>query len=94
MLYFRMVTVPDLSAVTHVDGSARVQTVTSESNEPLYDLLSAFAERTGVGVLCNTSLNFKGSASSTACPTSSDTAGSAAWTTSWWTTSGSGAMAS
>jgi hydroxymethyl cephem carbamoyltransferase len=59
MLYFRMVTSPDLGAVTHVDGSARVQTVTSESNGPLHDLLSVFAERHGVGVLCNTSLNFK-----------------------------------
>lgn len=60
MLYFRMVTSPDLKAVTHVDGSARVQTVTRDSNRPLHDLLSAFAERRGVGVLCNTSLNFKG----------------------------------
>lgn len=60
MLYFRTVTNPDLKAVTHVDGSARVQTVTRESNKPLHDLLSAFAARKGVGVLCNTSLNFKG----------------------------------
>jgi len=60
MLYFRMATRPDLKAVTHVDGSARVQTVTRESNRPQHELLSAFAERHGVGVLCNTSLNFKG----------------------------------
>lgn len=60
MLYFRMVTHPSLGAVTHVDGSARTQTVTPETNKPLYDLLSAFAERTGIGVLCNTSLNYKG----------------------------------
>ena len=60
MLYFRMVTTPDLKAVTHVDGSARVQTVTSESNAPQHALLTAFGERHGVGVLCNTSLNFKG----------------------------------
>jgi hydroxymethyl cephem carbamoyltransferase len=60
MLYFRMVRSPDLAAVTHVDGSARVQTVTREENPPLHDLLSAFSERTGVGALCNTSLNFKG----------------------------------
>jgi hydroxymethyl cephem carbamoyltransferase len=46
--------------VTHVDGSARVQTVSAESNAPLHRLLTAFAERRGVGVLCNTSLNFKG----------------------------------
>jgi hydroxymethyl cephem carbamoyltransferase len=60
MLYFRMVKSPGLKAVTHVDGSARAQTVTKESNKALHDLLSAFAERHGVGVLCNTSLNYKG----------------------------------
>jgi hydroxymethyl cephem carbamoyltransferase len=60
MLYFRMVTTPDLGAITHVDGSARVQTVTQESNKPQHDLLTAFAERHGIGVLCNTSLNYKG----------------------------------
>ena len=60
MLHFRMATTPDLEAVTHVDGSARVQTVKRESNEPQHGLLTAFAERTGAGVLCNTSLNFKG----------------------------------
>jgi hydroxymethyl cephem carbamoyltransferase len=60
MLYFRRVRSPDLKAVTHVDGSARVQTVTAEGNRPLHELLSAFAARRGVGVLCNTSLNFKG----------------------------------
>jgi hydroxymethyl cephem carbamoyltransferase len=60
MLYFRHVRSGDLGAVTHVDGSARVQTVTKTSNAPLHDLLSAFAERNGAGILCNTSLNFKG----------------------------------
>ena len=60
MLYFRRVVSGDLGAVTHVDGSARVQTVSRERNTPLHELLSAFAARTGVGVLCNTSLNFKG----------------------------------
>jgi hydroxymethyl cephem carbamoyltransferase len=59
MLYFRTVTSPDLGAVTHVDGSARAQTVTKESNKPLHNLLSVFGERHGVGVLCNTSLNYK-----------------------------------
>jgi hydroxymethyl cephem carbamoyltransferase len=59
MLYFRMVTTPDLGAVTHVDGSVRAQTVTQESNKPLHDLLTVFSERYGVGVLCNTSLNYK-----------------------------------
>jgi hydroxymethyl cephem carbamoyltransferase len=59
MLYFRMVTSKDLGAVTHVDGTARCQTVSRENNPRLHDLLSAFKERTGVGALCNTSLNFK-----------------------------------
>jgi hydroxymethyl cephem carbamoyltransferase len=60
MLYFRNVRSDELGAVTHVDGTARTQTVTKQTNERLYDLLSAFAERSGVGILCNTSLNFKG----------------------------------
>jgi hydroxymethyl cephem carbamoyltransferase len=60
MLYFRNVRDERLGAITHVDGSARVQTVTREENAPLHELLSAFAARSGLGVLCNTSLNFKG----------------------------------
>jgi hydroxymethyl cephem carbamoyltransferase len=59
MLYFRKATTRDLAAVTHVDDSARCQTVTREANKQLHDLLTAFGERHGVGVLCNTSLNFK-----------------------------------
>ena len=49
-----------LAAITHVDGTARVQTVTREQNEWLYDLLTAFEEKTGVGVLLNTSFNVDG----------------------------------
>jgi predicted NodU family carbamoyl transferase len=60
MLYTYRSTTRDLSAVTHVNGTARLQTVTSTSNRDLYDLLTAFHNRTGYGVLCNTSLNFKG----------------------------------
>jgi hydroxymethyl cephem carbamoyltransferase len=60
MLFFRKVRDARLRAVTHVDGSARVQTVSRASNRPQHELLSAFARRTGVGVLCNTSLNFSG----------------------------------
>jgi hydroxymethyl cephem carbamoyltransferase len=59
MLYFRMFKSNKHEAVTHVDGSARCQTVSKETNKPLHDLLSAFADRHGVGMLCNTSLNFK-----------------------------------
>lgn len=60
MLYFRLVKSGDYAAVTHVDGSARCQTVSQQSNRRLHDLLSAFKSRSGVGLLCNTSLNFKG----------------------------------
>jgi hydroxymethyl cephem carbamoyltransferase len=60
MLYFRGVRMKELEAIAHVDGTARVQTVAREENPELHDLLSAFAKSSGVGVLCNTSLNFKG----------------------------------
>jgi predicted NodU family carbamoyl transferase len=60
MLYTYRATDGDLPAVTHVNGTARLQTVTPTSNRELYDLLTAFKARTGYGVLCNTSLNFKG----------------------------------
>jgi hydroxymethyl cephem carbamoyltransferase len=60
MLYFQRVRIPGLDAIRHVDGSARVQTVTSRENPLLHRLLSATAAQTGVGVLCNTSLNLKG----------------------------------
>jgi hydroxymethyl cephem carbamoyltransferase len=59
MLYFHRVCSPRLGAVTHVDGSARVQSVSASSNRRLYGLLDAFAAETGLGVLCNTSLNLR-----------------------------------
>ena len=49
-----------LPAVTHVNGTARLQTVGHHTNPHLHQLLVAFKERTGFGVLCNTSLNFSG----------------------------------
>jgi predicted NodU family carbamoyl transferase len=49
-----------LAAVTHVNGTARIQTVSAMTNPKLHELLGAFKKRTGYGVLCNTSLNFKG----------------------------------
>jgi len=60
MLYFHRTTSSELRAVTHVDGTARAQTVSSMQNSILYELLKAFKRRTGFGVLCNTSLNFPG----------------------------------
>jgi len=49
-----------IPAVTHVDGSARLQTVTRESHPEFYDLLAAFDEQTGCPVLINTSFNVRG----------------------------------
>jgi carbamoyltransferase len=49
-----------LTAITHVDGTARVQTVTKQQNEFLYKLLSAMDKTTGTGVLLNTSFNVDG----------------------------------
>jgi hydroxymethyl cephem carbamoyltransferase len=60
MLYTYIATTDALAAVTHVNKTARLQTVSSESNPKMYDLLTAFKQRTGYGVLTNTSLNFKG----------------------------------
>ena len=58
MLHFQKVRSAELCAITHEDGSARVQTVNARENEKLHLLLRSFARLTGFGVLCNTSLNF------------------------------------
>lgn len=60
MLFTHRVSTNALKAVTHVNGTARLQTVTPATNKQLYELLKAFKARTGYGVLCNTSLNFNG----------------------------------
>ncbi|GEO95727.1 carbamoyltransferase family protein [Kocuria turfanensis] len=49
-----------IPTVTHVDGTARIQTVTDEDNAGIAALLRAFDERTGVPVVVNTSLNTAG----------------------------------
>lgn len=49
-----------LPAITHVDFSARVQTVHRETNPRFHALISAFKARTGVSVLVNTSFNVRG----------------------------------
>ena len=49
-----------LPAVTHVDSSARVQTVNADTNPRYHALLEAFEQRTGCGVLVNTSFNVRG----------------------------------
>lgn len=50
----------DLPAITHIDYSARVQTVTKEANGRYYDLIAAFERRTGCAVVVNTSFNVRG----------------------------------
>jgi carbamoyltransferase len=49
-----------IPAVTHVDGTARVQTVSERDNPRLREVIERFAERTEVPVLINTSFNVKG----------------------------------
>ena len=50
----------DIPAVTHVDYSARVQTVHADTNPRFYDLIDHFEKRTGCPVLINTSFNVRG----------------------------------
>ncbi len=47
-------------AVTHVDYSARIQTVTKDTNSRYYDLISKFKEKTGCPIIVNTSFNVRG----------------------------------
>jgi carbamoyltransferase len=50
----------EIPAVTHVDYSARIQTVNQKNNKPYYDLISKFKEKTGCPVIVNTSFNVRG----------------------------------
>jgi carbamoyltransferase len=49
-----------LPAITHVDGSARIQSISRQQDPLYYDLISAFKAQTGVGVIINTSMNVRG----------------------------------
>ena len=49
-----------LPAITHVDGSGRLQTVVKETNPLYHRMISRFGEATGVPVVLNTSFNLKG----------------------------------
>jgi carbamoyltransferase len=50
----------EVPAITHVDGTCRIQTVTREQNEAYYDLIEEFRKITGVPILFNTSFNLAG----------------------------------
>ncbi|PIP65555.1 hypothetical protein COW95_01160 [Candidatus Peregrinibacteria bacterium CG22_combo_CG10-13_8_21_14_all_49_11] len=49
-----------IPAVTHVDGSARIQTINQEQNPKYYKLIQAFEQKTGCPVIINTSFNVRG----------------------------------
>jgi carbamoyltransferase len=50
----------DLPSITHIDYSARIQSVSKETNPRYWELIHAFKERTGYGVIVNTSFNVRG----------------------------------
>ena len=50
----------EIPAVTHVDGTGRLQTVVREGNSRYHDLIARFGEATGVPVVLNTSFNLRG----------------------------------
>jgi carbamoyltransferase len=50
----------EVPAVTHVDYSARIQTVTKDTNNRYHDLISKFKEKTGCPIIVNTSFNVRG----------------------------------
>ena len=50
----------DLPSITHIDFSARIQTVHKETNDRYWNLINAFKKRTGYGVIVNTSFNVRG----------------------------------
>ena len=50
----------EFPAVTHVDYSARIQTVNKETNQKYYNLISEFNKKTGCPIVVNTSFNVRG----------------------------------
>jgi carbamoyltransferase len=61
MLFTQKVLQPEkIPAVTHVDGTARIQTINEEDNAPYYKLIKEFFKITGVPALINTSYNANG----------------------------------
>jgi carbamoyltransferase len=49
-----------LGAITHVDGTARVQTITAAQNQPYTDLIAAYGKKSGIDCVLNTSFNVRG----------------------------------
>ena len=61
MLFIAPIKQPDkLPAIAHVDGTARLQTMSHGDNPKVYQLIEAFEQITGVPVILNTSLNDNG----------------------------------
>jgi carbamoyltransferase len=50
----------DVQSITHLDFSARIQTVHKETNPKYWDLINAFKQQTGYGIIVNTSFNVRG----------------------------------
>jgi hypothetical protein len=80
MLLVQPVRRAQIPAVTHVDGTARLQSVTETENPLYHRLISRFAAHTGVPVVLNTSVNLRASRSCTARPKRSPTSSQATWT--------------
>jgi carbamoyltransferase len=59
---FKRVNTPrsDVPAITHVDNSARIQSVSATTNPRYHGVIKAFEERTGYGIIINTSFNVRG----------------------------------
>jgi carbamoyltransferase len=60
MLMVAPVKCSDIPAVTHVDGSARIQTIDAADNPDFHAVVAAFEQRTGCGLVVNTSFNLNG----------------------------------
>ena len=56
-LYFER---SDVQSITHLDFSARIQTVHKETNKRYWELINAFKQKTGYGLVVNTSFNVRG----------------------------------